>query len=212
LKLNKLKKGRGRPPSQETLEKRQVYELLKTIPKHITQEEKDSQDVMLRNLEDAENEVLSEYESYPTIPQSHIYEMASLGDESMVGHEDLILERDIKLRQDAISNRHKGGDESKQIANNRAKLICEKNRILLEKMKPLGHLSKNHVATIIYDQWDRMPLGNRQPGEENMDRRGVEDLGMNASKIPSIRTIERYIDCGSPFSEYRVRQSSSIKK
>ncbi len=208
----KPKKGRGRQPSLETLENQRVDELFKTSPHHMSHEKADSLDAMLRNLEDAESEVLSDYESYPTIPRSHIYEMASLGDESMAGHEDLILERDSKLRQDAISNRHKGGDESKQIASDRAKLLCGKNRFLLEKMKPLGRLSKNRVATIIHDQWDRMPLGNRQPGEENMDRRGLEDLGMNAGKIPSIRTIERYIDCGSPFSQHRVRQSSSIKK
>jgi hypothetical protein len=178
----------------------------------MSHEEADSLDVILRNLEDAESEVLSDYESYPTIPRSHIYEMASLGDESMIGHEGLILERDSKLRQDAISNRHKGGDERKQIANSRAKLLCEKNRILLEKMKPLGRLSKNRVATIIQDQWNDIPLGNRLPGEEGMDRRGIEDLGINAGKIPSVKTIERYIDFGSFFSQHGVRQSSFIKK
>jgi len=208
----KPKKGRGRPPSQETLEKLRMEELLKNKPDYLSNVKNGWQDAMLRSMEDSEREVLRNFESYPTIPRSHIFEMASLGDESMVGHEDLILERDNKLRQDAVRNRHKGGDESKQIANNRAKLLCEKNRILLEKMKPLGRLSKNRVATIIHDQWNDMPFGNRQPGEESMERRGVEDLGINAGKIPSVKTIERYIDFGSPFSQHRVRQSSFIKK
>jgi hypothetical protein len=210
--LVKLKKGRGRPPSRETLEKQRVDELLKNIPKHLTQEDRDSLDAILSSMEDAERKLLSDYEAYPTVPRSHIFEMASVGDESMIGYEHLILEQENKLIQQAIRNRHKGGAEYHQNTNIRATQLCEKNRILLEKMKPLGHLSKNRVATIIHEQWDRMPLGNRQPGEEFMDRRGLEDSGKNASKIPSIRTIERYIDCGSPFRQHRVRQSSSIKK
>jgi hypothetical protein len=198
--LVNLKKGRGRPLSQETLEKRRVDELLKNINKPISLEEIAWRDSMLSSLEEAESELLSDYKSNPTIPRSHIFELASLGDESMLGYEDLILERDNKLRQAVISNRHKGGDEYHQNTKSRAKLLCEKNRILLGKMKPNGHLSKNKVATKIHEEWDRIPSGNRQLGEEGMDRRGVEDLGINASKVPSVRTIERYIDLGSSFS------------
>jgi hypothetical protein len=207
-----MKKGRGRPPSQETIEMRRIEEMFKNQPEHIKQADLTHQDGMLKNLDETEAKILSDYKSYPTVPHSHIFEMASVGDESLQGYDLLIIERDDSLKNDIQIDRQTGSNVTKENAAKIAKELCEKNKILLERMKPFGNLSKSETAKRIKAQWKDIPVESRQPGEENLACRGVDDFGSEPGKIPSVRTIERYIDIGSPFTQQRVRQGSGHKK
>ena len=207
-----MKKGRGRPPSQETIERHRIEEMFKNRPQHIKQADFDDQDAMLKSMDAACRDLLSHYKSYPTIPQSHIYEMASIGDEAMHSYESLIIQNNERLMDDIHIDRQKGSQETQSNSQKTARALCEKNKILLERMQPFGRLSKNQVASIIQSQWEYIPTESRQAGEENLKCRGILGFGSNSKKIPSIRTIERYISLGSPFTQQKVRQGSRDKK
>jgi hypothetical protein len=205
----KMKKGRGRPPSQETLVRRQVIDVLSGT---ISKEEKLDQERMLCNMAKTEKEILSHYKSYPTIAKSHIFEMASIGDESLQGYEFSIIEQYKGLMNQIQSNRKEGSIENKINSQQTAKKLCEKNRILLSRMRPYGNLSKNHIAKKIHSQWDCIPPELRKEGEEDLLHRGVDVSRSDSKKILSIRTIERYIDLYSTYTKEKVRQASLDKK
>ncbi len=204
-----MKKSRGRPPRQETLVRRHVLTVLSGT---ITQDEKLIQDNMLCNMAKTEKEIISHYKSYPTIAQSYIFAIASIGDESLQGYELSIIERDKRLMNQVQNYHQKGSQETQLNSQKTAQELCEKNSILLSRMKPAGKLSKNRVASIIESQWKCVPPELRKDGEEDLDRRGVDVSGSDRKKIPSIRTIERYIDLGSTFTKEKVRQGSRDKK
>ncbi len=207
-----MRKGRGRPPNQKTIEMHRIEEMFKNSPKHSKKAKLDEQNAMLKNMDEIKLKILSDYKSYPTVPHSHIYEMASIGDESLNGYESLIIQRDERLMADIRINRQTGSQETQSNSLKTAKTLCEKNRILLSRMKPSGNLSKNQVATKIKSQWDHIPPEQRKEGEEDLVNRGVEGFGVDSKKIPSVRTIERHIDSGFPFLKQKVRQGSWIKK
>jgi hypothetical protein len=201
-----MKKGRGRPPNQETLERRRIEEMFKNQPQYFNQADLDDQDAMLKNMDETKAKILSDYKSYPTVPHIHIFEMASIGDESLHGYESLIIQNNERLMDDIQIDRHTGSMETKENAHKNAIKLCKQNKILLSRMKPSGNLSKNQVATIIKSQWNHIPPEQRKDGEEDLDRRGVEGFGLDSKKIPSIRTIERHIDLGFPLIMQKVRQ------
>jgi predicted HTH domain antitoxin len=207
-----MKKGRGRPPNQETIERRRIEEMFKNPPHYFNQADLDDQDAMLKNMDETKVIILSDYKSYPTVPHSHIFEMASIGDESLHGYESLIIKNNERLMDDIHIDRQTGSIATKENAHKIAIKLYEENKILLERMQPFGKLSKNQVATIIKSQWNHIPPEQRKEGEEDLDRRGVEGFGLDSKKIPSIRTIERHISLGSPFTQQKVRQSSRDKK
>ena len=186
--------------------------MLKNPPHYINQADFSEPHTIIKSLDEAERQILSDYKSYPTISHSHIFEMASIGDESLQGYDLPIIARDDSLKNDIQIDRQTGSNVTKENAAKIAKELCEKNKILLERMKPFGNLSKSETAKRIKAQWKDIPVESRQPGEENLVCRGVDDFGSENGKIPSVRTIERYIDMGSPFTQQRVRQGSGHKK
>jgi hypothetical protein len=207
-----MKKGRGRPPNQETIERRRIEEMFKNPPQYINQADVSELHTIIKSLDEAERQMLGDYKSYPTISHSHIFEMASIGDESLQGYDLPIIARDVSLKNDIQVDRQKGSIETKENAKKIAIELCKKNKILLERMKPFGKLSKNQVALKIQTQWNHIPSELLQAGEEGLDRRGVEGFGSDNEKIPSLRTIERYIGIGSPFTQQKVRHGSWDKK
>ena len=126
-----MKKSRGRPPRQETLVRRHVLTVLSGT---ITQDEKLIQDNMLCNMAKTEKEIISHYKSYPTIAKSHIFAIASIGDESLHGYESLIIQNNERLMDDIHIDRQTGSIETKENAHKIAINLCEKNKILLERM------------------------------------------------------------------------------
>jgi hypothetical protein len=71
-----MKKSRGRPPSQQTIERHRIIEMLKNPPQYINQAEVSELHTIIKSLDEAERKMLGDYKSYPTISHSHIFEMA----------------------------------------------------------------------------------------------------------------------------------------
>ncbi len=201
--MSEPKRGRGRPPKPETLEH---------VPARVAQQNSSELVEWVASMQRTKDEILSDYHSYPTIPHGHIFELASLGDEALSGHEERILLNDAKLYQDAVDFRHSGGAERRKSTATRDVELCQKNRVLLGRVNPLGPLTLTDAARRIRLQWTCIPPESRAPGEEKLDCRGIVWTGNDAAQIPSIKTILRAIKRASPFEQHREGQSSRPKK
>ncbi len=214
--MDEKKVRKGRKPKQETLELRasvqRIEEMLANVPKHIKQEKSADMDSLFESLDSACAEILSDYRGAPSYPHDHIFKMASLGHELLSGYEEGIIKNDADLKEKIDSYRRSGGENYKKDANAKAFELCIKNRILLGRLAPIGPLSLSDVAKKIQNQWNCIPPDSRMPGEEKLERRGIRGTGASGTRIPSTKTIERYIQAASPFIQHRVRQSSRTKK
>ena len=159
-------------------------------------------------MDDAEQAILSAYQYSVTTSANHAYTMASIGDESM--SEEItakILEEDTRIRAGLKDNPKAGGKSVKTNAAHRAEKICELNKILLERLRPLGPMSLNDVAGKIIREWDLIQPGLQLKGEPpTLLARGI------SGKKPTIKTIGNYIKSASPFSVHRVGKTSLRKK
>ena len=71
-------------------------------------------------------QIIKDYKTSPSIPDDHAYLMASLGDESLIGHEAGIISRDNQLRKKAQEHREAGAESTKTGAEKRATELCKK--------------------------------------------------------------------------------------
>jgi len=166
---------RGRPAGAVTIEMRRIKELLSNPPAHAkfkSDEAARENQTLLENLEAAEKQILRQYRTSATIPKSHAYEMASLGDESLQGFESEIIARDQQYRMDAERARSKGGQARGDEPNSRAKRLAEINKDLIQKVNS-GEMRSREAARLIHRRWQT---------------RGVPDLPQ-----PSQKTLERDI-------------------
>lgn len=210
--MNVTKKSQGRPPKPETLERQEIERLLANVPAHVAQHKNTGElNRLLEGLEQAKKEILSGYKGNWSVPHTHVFDMESLGDVTDHERKEEILQKDVVLRKRAATNRSKGGDKYRKNASDYAKELCNRNRVFLGKVSPQGTLSVKQAASRIQRYWDDLPVGARLPGEEELERCGIR-WGHGKEKIPSVKTIERYIKQASPFGEHRVRQSSCPKK
>jgi hypothetical protein len=214
--MGDVKRRRGRLPKPDTVESREserrMEQIRSSAPTFAQQQLRNELASWLTSLDLAEKAILSDYSGYPNIPRDHIFEMASLGDEALSGHEEKVQKKGAACLQNADKFRRSGGDARKDIAAARDTELCQKNRVLLERVKPLGPLTTTSAAKKILAQWNHIPPESRAPGEEKLERRGVPEKGQDGGKIPNIRTIVRAIQRGSPFPQHRKRQTSWPKK
>jgi hypothetical protein len=188
------KRPRGRPAGPSALERRRVEELLRSPPAHIprmTAAERAELEESFVADERVRRQILKAYKHGATTPDAHAYDMASLGDESMEGHEAEVIARDHTYKEIADDARGKGGHKNRKKADRRAALVCEHFRGLLSRAVPLGPLSRSEVARRMQHRW---PSDGR--------------LG----KLPSEKTLRNWIERGSPFAEHRVGKVLSGKK
>jgi hypothetical protein len=188
------KRPRGRPAGPSTLERRRVEDLLRSPPAHIprmTAAERADLEESLAAGERVRRQILKDYKHGATTPNAHAYDMASLGDESMEGHEAEVIARDHTYKTIADEARGKGGHENRKTADRQATLVCEHFRKLLSRAVPLGQLSRLEVARRMQDRW---PPDGR--------------LG----EVPSERTLRNWIERASPYPEHRVGKVSLSKK
>lgn len=163
---------RGRPASAATIERRRIEKLLSNPPAHslMTEEEKRATDSWLDSLDKAEREILRQYRTSATIPKSHAYEMASLGDESLRGFESAIVSRDQQYQMDAQRTRSKGGQARGEEPSFRAQKIAEINKDLIEKVNS-GEISAGEAARFIHNRWQTRGVpGFRQPSQKTLER------------------------------------------
>ena len=183
---------RGRPKSQTRLEQEQTDQWLRNPPAYITPmtgEHLNQVEESFRQSERVRQEILRDYKHGPTTPDNHAYEMASLGDESLTGHEARILQNDKEFAERQSVYRVRGAESTKQKADDRAQQLAQKNRVLIGLINTTGVYTVNKVAGMIEAQWDAMTPGNILKGEPpDMGRRGID------GPKPSLKTIERWIE------------------
>lgn len=205
-----LPKKRGRPKNAATLESERIKEILKNTPAYLPKMTAEGKKQTLESIAHAETirlEILKTYKTSATIPDDHAYSMASLGDESMIGHGYEVTQRDERYQQQARTLRAAGVRIVSDTAAGRAKALCEKNRVLLEIMKPFGRLTLSDVASKIRKEWASVHPHALMPGEtKKLTERGLE------GDPPSTRTIKNYIQQASPFPEQRVGKTSLRNK
>lgn len=204
-------KKRGRPLKAETVESRLAAENLRHRPSYLpppSTEKLQDLNNLIASMDDAEQAILSAYKYSVTTSANHAYIMASIGDESM--SEEItakVLEKDNRIRAGLKDNPKAGGKSVKTNAAHRAEKICELNRILLERLRPLGPLSLNDVAGKIIREWDAIKPDLRLKGEPpTLLARGI------GGEKPTIKTIGNYIKSASPFPMHRVGKTSLRKK
>ena len=204
-------KKRGRPLKAETVESRVVAEKLRNRPSYLpppSTEKLQDLNNLIASLDVAEQEILLAYKYSVTTSDSHAYTMASIGDESMT--EEIItavLKKDAEIREGLKNNPKAGGKSVKKTAAQRAEKICKLNKILLERLRPLGPMSLNDVAGKIIREWDSIQPGLQLKGEPpTLLARGI------SGKKPTIKTIGNYIKSSSPFPMHRVGKTSLRKK
>ena len=206
-----MKKGKGRPPKPETIELRRIETLLNNVPPHIKKLAPNSHDLgMLESIEYDRQQILSDYQGYPTLPRSHIFKMAFIGEEAIFGREAELLQTNAELLQKheelvdkAKGYRKKGAAAYRKLANERAEDLCNKNSDLLARMQPLGPLSLADVVRKIQKFWFEFQPVSRLINEMHLDRRGIVSVA-GVEEVPSAKTIGRYIRKASPFKEHRT--------
>jgi hypothetical protein len=168
----KQSKKIGRPKSEQTLQKEAVEALLKDWATQIpplSKEEVLTAGNLLESLADTQKIILEGYS--PLLPHALIYEMESLGDESMQGYEKSILDRYEKRISKEFNGRLLGKEETENKAKKNARALWDKNTDLLGRIKR-NSISINGAALTIHDQWDNK-------GIEGEDR-------------PTVRTIKNW--------------------
>ena len=154
--------SRGRPKNAETLELERIEAMFKNRPAHIkplTKQERKKIETQLAASKKIEEELIADYG--PTIPHRLIFELASLGDESMFGHEDKVIGRYDKLIAAEKSGQLNGARVTAQKAHGRAKAFWDKNPDLFEAMgRPRN---ANTTAQRIIDNWSSRGDGGEVP-------------------------------------------------
>jgi hypothetical protein len=166
-----IKRKRGRPKSTATIERESTESWLRNIPEQVKALFDDSgTKEWLEQLESVRQEILSDYKHDPTIPNKHAYEMASLGDESMFGHENDVLARGHAYRARSQERHARGALSSSQKSMEKARWLCEDNSDLIERMESPGGPSLNSVVTIIADHWHDRGVTDKHPSKRTLTR------------------------------------------
>lgn len=185
-----MTKPRGRPPSEATLEMRRMEAMLKSMPEHLpklTEAEKSMLDESFAHNEKIRQEILKTFKHGRTTPDDHAYAMASIGDASMIGHEQEILDADDEYARRAKQYREEGTRTTRNNKVNRQEVIRGINHKLISKTQSSGTYTVYRVAKMIYDQWDSILPAQKLPGEDSLARRG------DGQDRPSVTTISRWI-------------------
>lgn len=185
-----MTKPRGRPPSAATLEMRRIETMLKSMPEHIpklTEAEKSMLDESFVHNEKIRQEILKTFKHGRTTPDDHAYAMASIGDESLTGHEQKILDADDAYKTRAKNYREIGTSATRDRNSDRKASIRKINQVLITKIRPNGRFTMHRVAKMIYDQWDSMLPTDKFQSEKSLTCRG------DGQDRPSASTIGRWI-------------------
>ncbi len=163
MAANKLPAKRGRPKSAKTLERERTEAWLKNPPAHIlpmTKEERQWWDDFIKNSEEAQRAILAGHS--PLLPHSLIYDLESLGDESMHGYEKIILDKFEEYKNKEIAGRINGADETASQADIMAQRLWKKNGDLARRIQS-GNLTLNGASKIIHDDWANKGVEGGKP-------------------------------------------------
>jgi len=158
-----LIKKRGRPKSQETLEKESTEAWLKNLVAHIppmAEEEKEWLKLFLESSEKARKSILKGHS--PLIPHSLIYDLESIGHELLEGHEKAIFDKHEEYKNKEFIGRASGTHETASKADLMAKRLWTKNSALVKRIQS-GNLTPNGASKIIFDEWKNRGIEGNKP-------------------------------------------------
>jgi hypothetical protein len=184
-----VKRKRGRPKSQDALEREGIKEILAQIPRHLPSEELELMQRLkasMSQVNEVEKQILRDYKYDASVPDSHAYAMASVGDEAMEGYDSSTLAKDEEHRRRIARQRQSGTDTTKQDASYRAAKVIAKNKVMLSEFLYSRGESINAVAKKILVEWDHVSAEQRI-GDETITARG------DGGPVPSHRTIRDWI-------------------
>jgi hypothetical protein len=198
------KRGRGRPKSAATLERERIEAIFASRRLYLPKEES----ALTKALREAkphndaiEQQILRDYKYDATVPDDHAFAMASLGDESLEGYEDAIIAQDEEHIARVARQRSNGAKATKRNSQNRAKLIIEKNKILISHLIGSRKQSVSRVAKKICTEWVLISVAQRISGEpSSLTARG------DGGQRPSERTVRNWI------SQHYSSSKSTLEK
>lgn len=123
----------------------------------------DERRTLLDSMHRVDREIGRIYRAGPFIRNSLAYEMESLGDEALIGHESAILHRYADYQRRAAQHRRSGASVTSEKFSTRARVVLAQNAQLLARIKPVGRLTRHGVASRIFTEWDRRGDGGARP-------------------------------------------------
>lgn len=180
---------RGRPKSSATLERERIKEMFAQMPPFLPNGESELMRQLkasMPQVEEIERQILRDYKHDASVPSSHAYAMASVGDEAMSGYDSLILAQDEAHRQRIANQRKSGTNTQKKNARDRAEKIVEKNKLMLSELVGARGKSVCVAAKKIRGEWSHVTIAQRVKGEV-LTARG------DANPAPSLRTLREWI-------------------
>jgi hypothetical protein len=193
-----MKRNKGRPPKEATIARRQAAAALNQVSVMMTPQERVEAETMVRNGARIEQLQRSPFKCYRNLSHDLRDELAiASSDEGMTESEwSRITSEFNNVLGEIKKAREEGGRIVQQQAVTAATLLCEQNHVLIKKIRPLGRFSLSQIANLIRTHWDSLPKELRQAGEDSLTRRGIQGFGWGADRVPSVRTIERYVKSG----------------
>ena len=183
------KRGRGRPKSEATIQREKIDALFASRPSYLPKEES----ALTKALREAkpyndavEQQILRDYKYDATVPDDHAFTMASLGDESLYGHEAAIIAQDQAHIARVARQRANGARATKQNASYRAAKVTAKNKVMLSEFLYARGESVHAVAKKILVEWDYVSAEQRIR-DETITARG------DGGPVPSHRTLRDWI-------------------
>ncbi len=184
-----VKRNRGRPKSLLTLERGRMKEIFVQVPPYLPSEESDlmrSLKASLSQVDGIEKQILRDYKYDASVPNSHAYAMASVGDEAMDGYDRIIMDQDEAHLRRVTRQRQSGAEIKKQDAIYRADRVLEKNKLMIDEFLKVRRATISAVASKIRAEWDHVAVNQRTKGE-TITSRG------DGGPAPSNRTIRNWI-------------------
>ena len=184
-----LKRNRGRPKSLLTLERERVKDMFAQMPPHLPSEDSELMQILKASrsqVDEVEKQILRDYKYDASVPNSHAYAMASVGDEAMEGYDSIILAKDEAHRLRIARQRQSGTDTTKQNASYRAAKVISKNKAMLSEFLYARGESISAVAKKILAEWDYVSAEQRIR-DETITARG------DGGPVPSHRTLRDWI-------------------
>lgn len=146
---------------------------------------------MARSYERAKQQILKAFKYGAITPDRHAYEMASVGDEALEGHETAILQRDSDYLAREAMVRTKGHQKRSTNTQNRAELACTYFAGTLARTRPLGHLSLSAAAGYMRLRW---------PSDGSLGEK------------PTAQTLCNWIKRASPYPGHKLMKTMRKKK
>ncbi len=170
----KRKKRRGRPKLKATKEREKeqraiakvVREARKRAP--MSDEERQETQTLLNSLAGCERQILQQYH-VPPMKKELAYAVASIGDESLEGYEEVILNEYRQALSIGKQARAEGSESNQKRANDWRTSIISKHANVINRLTNQGR-SKSSIADVIIKK-----LGHEIPLSVRTVRRWVAD-------------------------------------